>query len=132
MCARLALIHSELSAIIRDGAPDAVSVESVFVHRNIQSALTLGQARGAALAAVGQAGLQIHEYAPAAIKSAVVGNGRAEKQQVQHMVGILLGVPLDAMASDAADALAIAICHAHHSGTPGGTSLPAGMRWGRR
>lgn len=132
MGGRLAMIHDGIEAVIRDGAPVVVAVESVFVNRNVQSALVLGQARGAALTAIGRCGLPIHEYSPASVKLAVVGHGRAEKQQVQHMVGMLLGLSMQGVASDAADALAVAICHAHHGGIPGGTRLPAGMRWGRR
>lgn len=132
MCQRLALIHDGIEAVIRDGAPDAVAVESVFVRENVQSALVLGQARGAAMTAIGRCGLGFHEYSPASVKLAVVGNGRAEKQQVQMMVGMLLGLSMADVSSDAADALAVAICHAHHGGIPGGTRLPAGMRWGRR
>jgi crossover junction endodeoxyribonuclease RuvC len=88
-----------------------VAVERVFLAKNADSALKLGQARGAALAAV-PATLEVHEYAPRAIKLAVVGVGGAEKGQVAHMVKQLLRVDLK-LAADAADALAIAICHAH-------------------
>ena len=91
-------------------------MESIFHARNVRSALTLGHARGVALLAASEAGLPVVEYAPAEIKRAIVGYGRADKRQVQYMIKLLLG--LDAVPSphDAADALAIAICHFHHRG----------------
>ena len=87
-------------------------MEQVFVKHNVASALVLGQARGAALVAVAEAGLPLHEYAPASIKQAVAGNGRADKPQVQKMVKMLLNLAA-LPAEDAADALACALCHAH-------------------
>jgi crossover junction endodeoxyribonuclease RuvC len=87
-------------------------MEEVFVRLNVASALVLGQARGAALCAVAEAGLPLHEYAPASIKLAVAGSGRAEKAQIQRMVRVLLNLPR-VPAEDAADALACALCHAH-------------------
>lgn len=109
---RLLRIHSELAAVIAEHRPDEVAIESVFVRRNVASALVLGQARGAAILAVAGQGLSLAEYAPAKVKSAIVGNGRAEKAQVQHMVRALLELEKTPPA-DAADALAIAVCHAH-------------------
>lgn len=108
---RLRLIFDGLAALIGEHLPGEVAVERVFVSRNADSALRLGQARGAALCAV-PGGVPVFEYAPRAIKLAVVGSGAAEKFQVAHMVRVLLGVrgPLSA---DAADALAVAVCHAH-------------------
>jgi crossover junction endodeoxyribonuclease RuvC len=107
---RLAHIQLELSDLLRLHAPHAAALESVFVSRNPRSALQLGQARGVALAVCGGAGLETAEYAPARVKSAVAGYGAADKAQVQAMVRRLLGLGR-APARDAADALAIAICH---------------------
>lgn len=111
MADRLRLIHARVAALIVEHQPREVAVERVFLSRNPDSALKLGQARGAALAAVPPA-LGVHEYAPRAVKLAVVGAGGAEKAQVAHMVKQLLRVDLR-LGADAADALAIAICHAH-------------------
>lgn len=108
---RLRLIHARVSELIQQHRPLEVAVERVFLSKNADSALKLGQARGAALAAV-PASLGVYEYAPRAVKLAVVGTGGAEKTQVAHMVKQLLRVELR-LAADAADALAIAICHAH-------------------
>jgi crossover junction endodeoxyribonuclease RuvC len=109
--ARLRLIFEGLAALFGEHRPAEVAVERVFVSRNVASALKLGQARGAALCAV-PGGVPVFEYAPRAIKLAVVGSGGAEKFQVAHMMRVLLRVagPLSA---DAADALAVAVCHAH-------------------
>ena len=109
---RLLLLLTRLRELIAEHRPDEVAMEQVFVKRNVASALVLGQARGAALCAVAEAGLPLHEYAPASIKQAIAGSGRAEKPQVQRMVKILLNLPA-VPAEDAADALACALCHAH-------------------
>ena len=109
---RLLLVLTRLRELIAEHRPDEVAMEEVFVRRNVASALVLGQARGAALCAVAEAGLPLHEYAPASIKLAVAGSGRAEKAQIQRMVRVLLNLPA-APAEDAADALACALCHAH-------------------
>lgn len=109
---RLLLVLTTLRALIAEHRPDEVAMEQVFVKHNVASALVLGQARGAALVAVAEAGLPLHEYAPASIKQAVAGNGRAEKAQIQKMVKMLLNLPA-VPAEDAADALACALCHAH-------------------
>jgi crossover junction endodeoxyribonuclease RuvC len=108
---RLRLIHGQVSALISEHAPGEVAVERVFVNRNVDSALKLGQARGAALAAL-PADVAVFEYAPRAIKLAAVGFGGADKQQVAHMVRQLLRLG-DEVSADAADALAVALCHAH-------------------
>ncbi|HET9862938.1 MAG TPA: crossover junction endodeoxyribonuclease RuvC [Steroidobacteraceae bacterium] len=108
---RLRTIHARVAELIELHRPEEIAVERVFLSKNADSALKLGQARGAALAAVPSA-LGVHEYAPRAIKLAVVGVGGAEKSQVAHMVKQLLRLDLR-LAADAADALAIAICHAH-------------------
>jgi crossover junction endodeoxyribonuclease RuvC len=107
---RLRIIHSRVAELITLHRPSEIAVERVFLSRNADSALKLGQARGAALAAV-PASLGVHEYAPRAVKLAVVGLGGAEKTQVAHMVKQLLAIELK-LGADAADALAIAICHA--------------------
>lgn len=109
--ARLRVIHSAVHALIEEHRPDEIAIERVFVNRNVDSALKLGQARGAALCAVPQ-GTPVYEYAPRAIKLALVGFGAAEKAQVGHMIRMLLRLE-EEVAADASDALAIAICHAH-------------------
>lgn len=109
---RLKRIFDQLGDIIEAQQPNECGIERVFMARNPDSALKLGQARGAAICAVVSHGIEVHEYAATEVKRAVVGSGRGDKAQVQHMVGMLLGLkgPLQA---DAADALAIAITHAH-------------------
>jgi crossover junction endodeoxyribonuclease RuvC len=109
--ARLRLIFEGLRALLSEHAPTEVAVERVFVSRNVDSALKLGQARGAALCAI-PAEVPVFEYAPRAIKLAVVGSGGAEKFQVAQMIRVLLSLA-DRPAADAADALAVAVCHAH-------------------
>jgi crossover junction endodeoxyribonuclease RuvC len=113
---RLHVIHDSLGRIIREASPDCVVIENLFHARNVRSALVLGHARGVAVLAAVEAGLPLVEYTPAEIKQATVGYGRAEKTQVQHMVKMLLGLAAPPASHDAADALAVAICHAH-SGT---------------
>jgi crossover junction endodeoxyribonuclease RuvC len=108
---RLRIIHARVAELIAQHAPQEIAVERVFLSKNADSALKLGQARGAALAAVPQS-FAVHEYAPRAIKLAVVGVGGAEKAQVAHMVKQLMCLELK-LGADAADALAVAICHAH-------------------
>ncbi len=110
---KLLRIHTGLASLLADCRPDAVAVESLFYATNARSALKLGHARGVAMLAAIEAGLPIAEYTPAEIKRAVVGDGRAEKQQVQHMVKLILGLATLPTPHDAADALAVAICHAH-------------------
>lgn len=110
---RLKLIFEGLSALIQEFQPTHVAVEQVFVSRNPDSALKLGQARGAAICAAVAMNCPVAEYAPRAIKQALVGRGGADKRQLQHMVAILLRIGADLQA-DAADALGVAICHAHH------------------
>jgi crossover junction endodeoxyribonuclease RuvC len=111
---RLRVIHTRVAELIRLHAPQEIAVERVFLSKNADSALKLGQARGAALAAI-PATLGVHEYAPRAIKLALVGGGGAEKAQVAHMVKQLLAINMK-LTPDAADALAVAICHAHSRG----------------
>lgn len=109
---RLCAIFEALTEIILQHEPREAAVEKVFMSRNADSALKLGQARGAALVAVARQGVPLHEYSPNQVKQAIVGRGHAEKAQVQHMVRMLLGLS-EAPRVDAADALAIAMCHAH-------------------
>jgi crossover junction endodeoxyribonuclease RuvC len=114
---RLTYLYAELTQRLADAAPDVVAIEEVFYAANAKSALKLGQVRGVALLAAASAGLPIAEYAPLAIKSAVVGYGLAQKEQVQFMVAQLLEMSTPPEQPDAADALAIAICHLHHAET---------------
>jgi len=114
---RLARIYDGLGALIVEHRPDEVAIEDVFFALNVKSALKLGQVRGVAMLSAASAGLEVAEYSPLTIKASVVGYGRAEKQQVQHMVMRLLGLTEPPEPMDASDALAIAICHLHTAGT---------------
>jgi crossover junction endodeoxyribonuclease RuvC len=110
---KLLRIHSRLAAVLAECRPDCVAIENLFHAANVRSALKLGHARGVAMLAAVEAGLPVVEYTPAEIKRAVVGYGRAEKHQVQQMVKVLLGLRSVPAPHDAADALAVAICHIH-------------------
>ena len=112
---RLRHIHEGLTRLLADQRPDCVAIENIFHARNVRSALRLGHARGVALVAAAAAGVAIAEYTPAEIKRAVVGFGRAEKPQVGQMVKLLLGLDAAPTPHDAADAIAVAICHIHSS-----------------
>ena len=112
--AKLAEIFEGLQALISEFGPDEAAVEETFVNANPRDALVLGQARGVALLAPGLAGLAVAEYAANSVKKSVVGKGHADKTQVAAMVKVLLP-KCGALASDEADALAVAVCHAHHS-----------------
>ena len=109
---RLQRIYRGLSEVIDQYRPDAMAVENIFFATNVQSALKLGQARGAAIVAGVNAGLPVFEYTALQVKQAVVGHGRADKQQVQKMLKALLNLP-ECAQEDASDALATAVCHAH-------------------
>ena len=123
---KLLVIHQRLAGLIAECQPDCVAVENLFYAVNARSALKLGHARGVAMLAAVEAGLPVIEYTPAEIKRAVVGYGRAEKQQVQHMVKLLLGLAAPPSPHDAADALAVAICHVHSNRAAGAAdSVPA-------
>ncbi len=111
--ARLEKLYTRLQTIIAQTRPDVVSIERVFVAKNPQSALVLGHARGAAMLAAVVNQIPVIEYSATEIKKTVVGKGRADKAQVQHMMRVLLGLRV-APEADAADALAAAVCHAHH------------------
>ncbi|TXH03507.1 MAG: crossover junction endodeoxyribonuclease RuvC [Nevskiaceae bacterium] len=127
---RLLKILGGLAAVIREHRPDEVAIEETFVNKvNAASALILGQARGAAICAAAQAGLSVAEYAPAQVKMAVAGHGRAEKLQVQHMVRVLLNLRA-ALAADASDALAVALTHAHVRSTKMRTGISINKAWG--
>ena len=110
---KLLQIHQRLSELLRECRPQSVAIENLFFAVNVRSALKLGHARGVAVLAAVEAGVSVVEYTPAEIKRAVVGYGRAEKPQVQQMVKLILGLPVVPSPHDAADALAVAICHAH-------------------
>ena len=127
---KLRTIHDGLTRHLRAAAPDIVVVENVFHAANARSALLLGQARGVALLAAVEIGSPIVEYSPAEVKRAVVGYGRADKAQVQQMIKLLLGLDSVPAPHDAADALAIAICHVHHLGPLAQASVAAAA--GRR
>ena len=110
---RLHTLFTGLKQIIEEFQPEYAAMEDVFVSKNVSSALKLGQARGALIAACADAGLTVTPYSPTKVKLATVGHGKAEKSQVQHMIKLLLKPPMP-LAEDAADALAVCICHAHH------------------
>jgi crossover junction endodeoxyribonuclease RuvC len=120
---KLLAIHQGLAALILEHRPDCVAVENLFHAVNVRSALKLGHARGVAMLAAVQAGVPVAEYTPAEIKRAVVGYGRAEKPQVQHMIKLILGLPAVPSPHDAADALAVAICHLHSHAADGRTRI---------
>ncbi len=114
---RLTQVYDTLRSVIAEFQPENVAIEDVFYAVNAKSALKLGHIRGVAMLAAASCGLSVAEYAPLSIKSAVVGYGKAEKSQVQHMVTTLLRLSAPPESPDAADALAIAICHLHTAGT---------------
>jgi crossover junction endodeoxyribonuclease RuvC len=110
---RLQILHAGLTDLIATHQPSAVAVESLFFNRNVRSALAVGHARGVALLAASQADVPVYEYTPQQVKDAVVGYGKATKEQVQIMIMSLLGLAAMPRPDDAADALAISICHLH-------------------
>ena len=127
---RLKQIFDELCALIDEHKPDEVAIERVFMARNPDSALKLGQARGAAICAAVHSGLPVTEYAAKEIKQAVVGGGGADKAQIQHMIGVLLNISTKLQA-DAADALAVALTHAHTRASIARIGIPR-TAWRRR
>lgn len=110
---RLLMLYREMTAFIETYQPAQVAVEELFFNRNTTTAISVGQARGVILLAAAQAGIPVYEYTPLQVKQAVVGYGKADKKQVQQMVRALLGLNEVPKPDDTADALAIAICHAH-------------------
>jgi crossover junction endodeoxyribonuclease RuvC len=127
---KLLQIHHRLQELLAECRPDSVAIESLFYASNVRSALKLGHARGVAVLAAVQAGVVVAEYTPAEIKRAIVGYGRAEKHQVQEMVKVILGLPAVPSPHDAADALAVAICHVH-SRTPALVAAVGGVPRGK-
>jgi crossover junction endodeoxyribonuclease RuvC len=127
---KLHRIHTQLARLLAECRPASVAIENLFFSVNVRSALKLGHARGVAMLAAVEAGLPVFEYTPAEVKRGVVGYGRADKAQVQQMVRVLLGLDIVPSPHDAADALAIAICHVHAS--PGFAAADAdGLRRGK-
>jgi crossover junction endodeoxyribonuclease RuvC len=112
---RLKEIYTGLKAVIEEHRPDAVSIESVFYGKNVKSAIVMSHARGVALLSAAEHSISVYEYSPTLVKQSVVGNGHATKEQVQHMVKLLLKSK-EIIGPDSADALAIAICHINHQG----------------
>lgn len=115
LAVRLHQIGVSLRAVIREHSPEQAAVEAVFHAANVRSALTLAHTRGVVLYAIADSGITLGEYSPMEIKNSVVGYGRADKAQVQYMVQSILGLPEQIESEDAADAVAVAICHAAHS-----------------
>jgi crossover junction endodeoxyribonuclease RuvC len=124
---RLGLIFAEVAELVRGFAPQQMAVEQLIFARDPVAALKLGQARGAIICAALQGGVEVHEYSPKSVKQAVVGTGAAEKSQVQHMVKVLLALD-DLPVEDEADALALALCHAHSLGLPARKRAAASWR----
>jgi len=112
---RLADVHARVAALMDEHAPDAVALEALFFGENARSAFAVGQARGVIMLAAGQRGIACHDYTPQQVKGSVCGSGRAEKDQVQRMVKAVLGLGELPRPDHAADALAVAICHANHA-----------------
>lgn len=117
LASRLLVIHDGLSRVVEEFRPDEAAVEATFVNRDAAATLKLGQARGIAMLIPARAGLPVAEYAPNLVKKTIVGTGHGEKAQIRMMIGVLLP-KADPRTDDAADALAIAVCHAHHRASP--------------
>jgi len=113
---KLRVLSHGIQQLLDEYQPEVVAVEKIFMHRNADSALKLGQARGAAVGVVAARYLPVHEYSPTQIKKAVVGRGHADKTQIQHMIKVMLNLSATPQ-EDAADALAVALCHAHTAQT---------------
>lgn len=109
---RLVILHDAVTKLLDQHHPDDLAVEQLFFARNVTTAIAVGQARGVVLLAAAQKGIPVAEYSPSEIKNAIVGYGKADKRQIQEMVRILLGLPEVPQPDDAADALAVALCHA--------------------
>lgn len=130
--ARLGKLVFDLEEVLEQWQPTAVAIETVFMEKSAMSALKLGHARGAAIATVVRRGLSVSEYAPRLVKQSLVGSGAADKTQVQHMVKLLLSLGERKLQADAADALAVALTHAHMSATTGRSGLTAALLRRRR
>lgn len=131
MPSRLLTIDRQLDQIISTYRPDEAAIEEVFVSRNVRSALVLGQARGVAMCALARSGMTVAEYAATQVKMALTGSGRADKDQVQHMVRVMLNAR-ERLAADASDALAVALTHAQVRTMLANTGLPVRRSWRRR
>lgn len=125
---RLTTLHRGLIDVIRDHEPDVVALETVFTNRNLNTAISVGRASGVAILAAAQSGLRVSEYAPTAVKAAVTGDGSARKEAVAEMVGRLLRLSSPPTPADAADALAVALCHLRSAALLEGTNRMAGGR----
>lgn len=125
---RLARIHREIDDLLLRYEPDAVALEELYFGQNVRSAFAVGQARGVVMCAAGQRGIPCHGYTPQLVKSAVCGSGRAPKEQVGRMVQALLGLASVPTPDHAADALAVAICHANHAPVARATAVAGGRR----
>jgi len=112
----LSMLYEQLAPIIREAGPAAIALEDIFYGKNVKSLIKQGHARGVIILAAVHAGVPLYEYSPLEVKKAIVGYGRAEKRQVQHMVKAYLALQ-DVVPTDASDALAVAVCHAHHHKT---------------
>jgi crossover junction endodeoxyribonuclease RuvC len=112
---RLAFLHRRLAELLAQHQPEAAAVERLFFQRNVSTAMAVGEARGVVVLALAQAGLSVGEYTPQEVKQAVTAYGSAEKRQMQEMIRILLGLPSVPRPDDAADALAVAVCHLQHA-----------------
>lgn len=110
---RLKIVYDELTDIIEKYKPDCIAIEELFFNKNVKTAINVGQARGVILLSAINSGAEVYEYTPLQIKQGVVGYGRAEKKQVQEMVKVILNLKAAPKPDDTADALAVAICHAH-------------------
>ena len=108
---RLAVLYDQLTTLLREHRPDVLAIEQLFFARNVTTAIAVGQARGVVLLAAAKANVEVVEYSPSEIKHAVVGYGKADKAQMQEMVRLILGLPEPPRPDDAADALAVALCH---------------------
>ncbi len=129
---RLEMIYHEVEVVLQRYVPQATAVESLFFNVNVRTALAVGQARGVAILACSLAGCALYEYTPQQVKQSVVGYGKAEKAQVQEMVRIILGLPEIPKPDHAADALGVAICHAHGEAMRGGITRAIAAAEGRR
>lgn len=120
---RLHKLYNELNDLINKYQPGCLAVEELFFNRNVRTAMAVGQARGVILLTAALAGIDVFEYTPLQVKQAVVGRGRAEKNQVQYMVKVILNLPKIPRPDDVADALAVAVCHANNHGSGWGALL---------